>query len=129
MLSMVLKKRFEDANFDGSQGDGFLGFPKPAEDPRQHCFDKMTASLDAPPDDWAARAEKFMAFHAVWFERETETFCEDVGWELFPSDAADFVARLVIEFEGKPFPNQSELRRLGRVKANTPGAFELFAIS
>lgn len=117
---MVLKKRFEDAKFDGWQGYGFLGFPKPGEDPRQHCFDKMTASVDALPEDWAARAEKLLAFHAIWFEHEMGNLCEDVGWEFFPNNAADFVVRLVIELEGKPLPNRSELRRLERGKAYKP---------
>lgn len=33
MLLEVLKKRFEDTQFDGWQGYGFIGFPKPARIP------------------------------------------------------------------------------------------------
>ncbi len=114
MLSDALKKRFRDAEFDGWQGYGFLGFPKPGQDPRQHCFDRMSATADSIPSELRTQAERFLAISSLWFEKEMGNLCEDVGWDFFPTNAAEFVERLIVEITSKPLPDDKYLRELER---------------
>lgn len=114
MLTDALKKRFKDAESDGWQGYCFLGFPKRGQDPRQHCFDRLTATADAITDVLCARAEQFLAMNSLWFEEEMGNLCEEVGWDFFPKHAAEFVLKLVVEMESKPLPDDAHLRRLQR---------------
>lgn len=72
----------------------------------------MAATADHVPDELRVLAERFLNFSPVWFEHEMGNLCEDVGWDFFPEEAAEFVMRLIVEIESKPLPSQSRLREL-----------------
>lgn len=98
MVLGVLKKRFEEAKFDGWEGYALLNFPE-GEDPRDDCFERLKATIDTVPAALRERAEQFLAVIAAWFDEIMKDLSADVGWGFFPENAAAFITTLIGNLE------------------------------
>lgn len=98
MLLGFLKKRFEEAKWDGWQGYALLDLPD-GEDPRDDCFKRLNETVDTLPATLAERAGEFLAINPAWFDEIMKDLCEDVGWDYFPESAAVFVTTLIGKLE------------------------------
>jgi hypothetical protein len=92
----VLKKRFDEAKFDGWEGYALLDYPK-GEDPRDECFTRLSATVDDLPAILREQAEQFRSVNPAWFQEVLEDLSADVGWGIFSEDAAAFVTTLIGE--------------------------------
>jgi hypothetical protein len=106
MLLSVFENRFEKARLDAWQGYALLDFQEGDDDPRNDCFEKLKATIDAVPAPLQERAGDFFSDDAARFHYFMSNLTEEVGMSYLPESASEFVTELVQRLE-TPNPEDS----------------------